>query len=155
MPRYYELSIGGTRFTLHYQEGTEAIAPPQDGHAVAWVEEEDNRVHYFWFNRGLNYVLRAKYRGKLGLDTSLVEIAASRSVTFANLKNVMRWKNDIRRIGGNVAEDPGRYHKIITKQEGPYPRTDIVLTTVLLSEEESENLDWCTNPKVVIDVETD
>lgn len=132
---FFQLSVGGSLFKVQYtQLGSLAVEPPPCGYAVAWIERNDNRTHYFWFKlANVSYVLRAKYRALLGLDTSLIEIGESRVVTLDNLTNSFKLTRGIKRIGGNMASDPFVYHKSITKQENSQnKRFDIQLKTIQL-----------------------
>lgn len=47
-------------------------------------------------------VLRAKHSALNGLDVTLLQVDHDRDVNAENYRNVPRWTNSVKRVGGNV-----------------------------------------------------
>ena len=129
---YFELAIDNNRLHIDYLGGSVAAGPPQEGHAVAWLEEKDARKHHFWFKlRNKSYIVSAKYAANSGFDAVLTLIANDADLTFAIAQNVNRLtsaKWGIVRTRQNDSPDVKVFRTTIIKGEGdPNSRFDIRL----------------------------
>jgi hypothetical protein len=76
--RYYSLNMGGRSLRLQYVDENHQITKDalQDNTlAIAWVEKDDRRTHYFLFSlQNAPYVLIANYFSRRGLQLTLKKI---------------------------------------------------------------------------------
>ena len=114
---HYRISLGGQPTTLYYDQNL--LCFPVYGRAVAWKDERDNKVHYFWFKLGGSwFVLRVKYRPNLGLDTTLVRL--ENQGTLETVKNTFRTSKGRKFIGGNLSLDPFMYDQSVECRLGQF-----------------------------------
>jgi len=121
--------LGGQPTTVYYDQNL--LCFPDHGRTVAWKDERDNKVHYFWFELGGSwFVLRVKYRPHLGLDTTLALLEGSG--TSETVKNTFKTSKGRKFIGGNLSLDPFMYDKLVECQLG---RFEIFLTVSPFSDD--------------------
>lgn len=114
---HYRISLSGLPTTIYYDQTI--LGYPEVGRVVAWKDERDNKVHYFWFELGGSwFVLRVKYRPNLGLDTTLARL--ENPGTLETVKNTFRTSKERKFIGGNNSLDPFAYDKSVQCQLGEF-----------------------------------
>lgn len=158
---YFELAINGSRLHLDYTNpngsiGSTPSGPPANGHAVAWLEEKDQRKHHFWFKlQNKSYILSAKFAGNMGFDALLTLIAHDNGFTYQNAQNINRLtaaKWGIERTRENESNNVKVYKHTVLKGEGD-ANSSFEIRLRVRYYKDNEVGDSITNPIVIIEAE--
>lgn len=158
---YFELAINNTRLHIDYvlNGAGQASSPslqPQNGHAVAWLEEKDQRKHYFWFKlQNKSYVLAAKYFGNTGFDAVLTLVANDSEFRYSDARSILRLKAakwGLERTRQNESRDVKVYRHTVVKAEGD-PNSTFEIRLRVRYYKDDEVGGSVTNPIVVVEDE--